>query len=108
MECSKLSDQMQYIERNGVCLNIDEKMRLNLAINELKCDLGLKTVALIAKVTGKYNLDIFKIRRFNFFEYRYRKRLLCSYRIGNEILLVQFQHMGILRITKAFRELCRS
>ena len=53
MDCSKLSDQMQYIERNGVCFNIDEKMRLSLAINELKCDLGLKHVALIAKVTGK-------------------------------------------------------
>jgi hypothetical protein len=53
MDCSKLSDQMQYIERNGVCFNIDEKMRLNLAINELKCDLNLKDVALIAKVTGK-------------------------------------------------------
>ena len=53
MDCSKLTDQMQYIERNGVCLNIDEKMRLSLAINELKCDLGLKDIALIAKVTGK-------------------------------------------------------
>jgi len=52
MNCSKLSDEMQYIERNGVCLNIDEKMRLNLAINELKCDLNLTDCALIAKVTG--------------------------------------------------------
>ena len=53
MDCSKLSDQMQYIERNGICFNIDEKMRLNLAINELKCDLGITECALIAKVTGK-------------------------------------------------------
>ena len=72
MNCSKLSDEMQYIERNGVCLNIDEKMRLNLAINELKCDLNLTDCALIAKVTGKYNIQTFKFRRFNFFEYRYR------------------------------------
>lgn len=52
MDCSKLSDEMQYIERNGVCLNIDEKMRFNLAVNELKCDLGIEEVVLIAKVTG--------------------------------------------------------
>lgn len=72
MDCSKLSDQMQYIERNGICFNIDEKMRLNLAINELKCDLSLTDCSLIAKVTGKYNIWTFKFRRFNFFEYRYR------------------------------------
>ena len=72
MDCSKLLEEMQYIERNGVCLNIDEKMRFNLAINELKCDLGLTETALIAKVTGKWEIHIFQFRRFNFFEYRYR------------------------------------
>jgi hypothetical protein len=50
---------MQYIERNGICFNIDEKMRLNLAINELKCDLNAQDVALIAKVSGKYIDEIF-------------------------------------------------
>ena len=52
MDCSKLAEQWQYVERNGVCFNIDEKMRCNLAIQELKSDLGLKTIYLIAKVSG--------------------------------------------------------
>lgn len=58
---------MQYIERNGVCLNIDEKMRLNLAITELKCDLGIEDVVLIAKISGKYKRKHKKIKRFDFF-----------------------------------------
>ena len=58
---------MQYIERNGVCLNIDEKMRLNLAITELKCDLGIEDVVLIAKISGKYIGKYQKIKRFDFF-----------------------------------------
>jgi len=54
MDCEKLSNQWQYVERNGCCLNIDEKMRLGLAVKELKHDLGLKKVWLFGKITGKY------------------------------------------------------
>lgn len=57
MDFGKLSEQWQYVERNGVCLNVDERMRLTLAVNELKCDLGISDVALVAKVTGKFNID---------------------------------------------------
>jgi hypothetical protein len=45
---------MQYIERNGCCLNIEEKMRLSLAFQELKSDLNLSTIWFTAKITGKY------------------------------------------------------
>jgi hypothetical protein len=44
---------MKYVEANGCCLNIDEKMRLSFAVEELKLDLNLTDpVYLVAKVTG--------------------------------------------------------
>lgn len=46
---------MQYIERNGCCLNIDEKMRLQIAFSELENDLGHDRIAWAGKITGKLN-----------------------------------------------------
>lgn len=40
MEPQNLSSYWQYIERNGQCLNIEEKMRLSIAIKELCTDLN--------------------------------------------------------------------
>jgi hypothetical protein len=57
MDSDLLDSQMQYIERNGCCLNIDEKMRLTLAFQELKTDLNLSAIWLTAKITGKYILN---------------------------------------------------
>jgi len=54
MDFDKLSSNLQYIERNGCCLNIEEKMRLGLAVKELKCDLNLCKVLFYGKITGKY------------------------------------------------------
>ena len=53
MDFDKLGSNMQYIERNGCCLNIDEKMRINLAVKELKNDLELNKVFFVGKITGK-------------------------------------------------------
>ena len=61
MDCSKMGEEWQYIERNGVCFNIDEKMRCNLAIQELKSDLGLEKMYFIAKVSGKLTIKILLI-----------------------------------------------
>jgi hypothetical protein len=54
MDSDLLESQMQYIERNGCCLNIEEKMRLALAFQELKTDLDLSAISLTAKITGKH------------------------------------------------------
>ena len=54
MDTDLLDSQMQYIERNGCCLNIEEKMRLGLAFQELKSDLHLSSIWFTAKITGKY------------------------------------------------------
>ena len=54
MDIDKMDLEMKYVEANGCCLNIDEKMKLSFAIDELSMDLGLTGgVALVAKVTGK-------------------------------------------------------
>ena len=36
MNIDALDSRMQYIERNGCCLNIDEKMKLQIAFSELE------------------------------------------------------------------------
>ena len=54
MQIEALDSRMQYIERNGCCLNIDEKMKLQIAISELESDLGHDKFAWSGKITGKY------------------------------------------------------
>ena len=53
MKSNKMSTEMQYVERNGCCLNIEEKMMLDLALRELKNDLGHSNVWFFGKVSGK-------------------------------------------------------
>ena len=42
MDFEKLQSHMQYVERNGNTLNIEERMKLGCAVMELKADMGLK------------------------------------------------------------------
>ena len=53
MDSDLLDSQMQYVERNGCCLNVDEKLRLSLAFQELKTDLNLNQIWFTAKISGK-------------------------------------------------------
>jgi len=45
---------MKYVEANGFCFNIDEKMRYGFALAELMNDLKLSKVWLLGKVIGRY------------------------------------------------------
>ena len=54
MDTDLLDSQMQYIERNGCCLNIDEKMKLQIAFSELENDLGHNRIFWAGKITGKF------------------------------------------------------
>jgi len=45
--------EMKYVEASGCCLNIDEKMRLDLAVKELEADYHLEKLWFWGKVTGK-------------------------------------------------------
>ena len=53
MDTDKLDAQLQFIEKNGVCLNVDEKIRLDVAFRELKSDLHLSKLYFVGKVSGK-------------------------------------------------------
>jgi hypothetical protein len=53
MNYDNFNSHLQYIERSGNTLNIDEKIRLDLAVKELKLDLGLAHVYIVGKITGK-------------------------------------------------------
>ena len=55
MNTNKMASEMQYVEKNGCCLNIDEKMKLDLALRELINDLKHNDVWFMGKVTGKLN-----------------------------------------------------
>ena len=61
MDVMKMGEHMQYVEKNGCCLNIEEKIKLGLAISELCSDLGLKKCWFVGKITGK---NIFTIIGF--------------------------------------------
>ena len=54
MNIDALDSRMQYIERNGCCLNIDEKMKLQIAFSELENDIGHNMIAWTGKIAGKY------------------------------------------------------
>ena len=54
MESTKAMQEMKYVEANGACFNIDEKMRYAFALAELKNDLKLTKVWLLGIVTGRY------------------------------------------------------
>ena len=58
MEFNDFSNHLQYVERNGVTLNIEEKMNLGMAVHTLKADLHLTKVYMLAKITGKKKFSI--------------------------------------------------
>ena len=55
MDISKMGQHMQYVENQGVCLNVEEKIKLGLAIHELMGDLQMKSCYFVGKITGKFN-----------------------------------------------------
>jgi len=61
MESTRSRQEMKYVEANGFCFNIDEKMRYGFALAELMNDLKLSKVWLLGKVIGRYWLTIIKL-----------------------------------------------
>lgn len=56
MEVMKMEAEMQYVQKNGCCLNVEENMKLGLAISELIEDLKNPKVYpfFLGKINGKY------------------------------------------------------
>ena len=55
MDCCKLASELKYVEINGVTLNIDERMRLDLGCMELANDIKADKMYFWGKVRGKLN-----------------------------------------------------
>lgn len=53
MESTKIQQEMKFVEANGCCFNIDEKMKFGFALTELANDLNLSQVWMVGKVQGK-------------------------------------------------------
>lgn len=52
MEYTAIRDQLKYINANGITLNLDERMNLDLALQKLQLDLGFEELLFWGKVNG--------------------------------------------------------
>jgi hypothetical protein len=54
MEYTAIRDQLKYINANGITLNLDERMNLDLALQKLQLDLGFEELLFWGKINGKF------------------------------------------------------
>lgn len=55
MDFRNLNNHFQYIESSGNTFNIEEKLKLQLAIKDLINDLNVRNVKVVGKIIGKLN-----------------------------------------------------
>jgi len=55
METSKFSVNLKYLAPNGVTLNIEEQMILNLSLAQLQSEMNFEELLFWGKIEGKYN-----------------------------------------------------
>jgi hypothetical protein len=53
MEIEQLSNHLRYLNCNGVTLNIDERLNLDLALKKLQIDFDFEELLFWGKVNGK-------------------------------------------------------
>ncbi len=53
MEYTAIRDHLKYINTNGLTLNIEERMNLDLSLQKLQLDFNFEELLLWGKVTGK-------------------------------------------------------
>ena len=54
MEHTTIRDHLKYINANGLTLNLEERMNLDLALQKLQLDFNFEELLLWGKVTGKF------------------------------------------------------
>ena len=67
MDFSRLSNELKYVEINGVTLNIDERTRLDLGCMELANAIKTNKMYFWGKIRGKSKTDIQSILFLRFF-----------------------------------------
>ena len=54
MEVSRLSNDIKYVEINGVTINLEERSRIDLACMQLNSDVNQGPIYFWGKIRGKY------------------------------------------------------
>lgn len=54
MEHSTIRDHLKYINANGLTLNLEERMNLDLSLQKLQIDFNFEELLLWGKVTGRF------------------------------------------------------
>ena len=55
MEVSRLSNDIKYVEINGVTINLEERSRIDLACMQLDSDVNQGPIYFWGKIRGKYS-----------------------------------------------------
>jgi len=55
MDYRSLNNNMKYLTPNGITLNVDERMRLQLALNQLQCEIPFEELLLWGKLEGMFS-----------------------------------------------------
>ena len=53
VEACNLLDHLKYLSQNGITLNMEEKLQLDLALQKLDNDLNFEELAFWGKISGK-------------------------------------------------------
>ena len=53
MEFAAVNDHLKHLAPNGVTLNIQDRLSLNIALQQLQTELGFETLFLWGKIEGK-------------------------------------------------------
>ena len=53
MEFTNLDSSLKHLSVNGVCFNIEEKLKIKLALQQLQCDCHPEEIYLWGKIEGK-------------------------------------------------------
>jgi len=54
MEHTRVQQELKYLATNGVTINIEERMNIGLALQQLQCELNFEELLLWGKIDGKY------------------------------------------------------
>ena len=53
MDYRNINNSIKYLAQNGITLNVDERMRVQLALGQLQCEIPFEELMLWGKIEGK-------------------------------------------------------
>lgn len=61
MDHKNFATQMKYLAPNGVVLNVDERMNVQLALEQLQCEMCFEELLFWGKIEGKFIQSLVRI-----------------------------------------------